>query len=173
MTRYFQTLLPLQQLRLLLAGSILLLLLAFVFAFRPTLQLYTQYQANNTTLSVAAQAPLQIQTYQTRLAELQQEMQHTGYDRAALFATVNTFCQEAGLSLTNFAPEIRKQVQEQTLVTNQIEVEGNFTAILQLTYQLEQTWKLGHIASTQYKRKKDVRTKKTQLHATIYLQHVL
>ena len=164
---------PQQQIKVLAVGGILLLLGAYFFAIRTTVGLYSEYQHNKRILEQAAHAPAQIRGYQERLAQMSGSVGQRTYNREQLFATVNTFCREEGLSLTNFKPEVRRNLQDYELITNPIEVTGDFKDMVRLAYLLEHETQTGHIASASYIRKKDVRTKKIRLHGTLYLQNVI
>lgn len=171
MTR-FQNIPPKEKAIGLCISLFLTFLLAYQFSFKKTIGLYHQYQRNHSLLEQAQRAPQQIQQHKTQLASLDQQISRTTYNRAYLFESLNTFCQKHNLVLSHFHPEVRRQENDLEIITNQIEVRGNYHELLALTYELEFAKSLGHIASIKFKKEKDKRNKKTYLQATIFLQNI-
>jgi len=89
-----------------------------------------------------------------------------------LLELVTNYCKNNHAVLREF-PETNTNNQEGLMIeTNRFVVEGNFSALLNLVYLLEQKNKLGKISSAVYQVKKDFKTKNKMLIVTIYLQNV-
>lgn len=168
----FQNIAPQQRFYYLLGGFAFLLIISYQFSISKTLEYYGKYSKNQQSLTAAASAPQQIQHYQKLLAGLAGNGQEGDYDRAHLFEVVNTFCRKNNLKLSQFPPEEERAQNDYQILTNQIEVEGNYVDMVKLGYELEFVKKLGHIASASFKQERDIRTRRRFLKGVFYLQHL-
>ena len=58
------------------------------------------------------------------------------------------------------------------LETNVIEIEGSYTDMVRLIYEIEFIKNISKVTATYFIKQKDISTKKTRLTATIYLQNI-
>lgn len=170
--KFFSQLPAKRQFQIMLIGIILLFLFAYQFSFKRTIELIDTYQSGLSTMSKAANAPEKIANYKSQINLLEASLKTTNYDRETLFDAIHLFCVDKNLSLSNFLPEQKKTQGELELITSPIEVSGGYFEIVQLAYFIEQEEKLGHIASIDFEKKKNLKTKKEKLIASIYLQNV-
>lgn len=172
MIKYFNQLPVNQKLRAAAGGIALLYLLAYQFSIRNTIQAYRSYANSRLAAATAESAPSRIQEYRQQLQGLEQSFQAAGYEREQLFEEVNTYCAEYGLKLSDFGAEHRQARSDIELITNPVEVSGNYLDITRLAYAIEQTRKSAHIASLHFQLKKNLRKKENNLAATLYLQNL-
>lgn len=161
-----------QRFQLLLAGFILLLIIAYVFSIRNTVDAYIISKRQQHSLEDVSNAPQRIKQFQDQLASLDHSLVQSDYNRQQLFESVNTFCESQDLKLDYFHPEQRFLHNDYEIITNKVEVEGTYKSIVRLIYYLEYEQKLGHIASTNFEQKEERRTKRKYLTAEIYIQNI-
>ncbi|MEM1323511.1 MAG: type 4a pilus biogenesis protein PilO [Bacteroidota bacterium] len=164
---------PRDKLRYLAGAFVLLALLAYSLGIKKTINSYRTYSSNTIALEQAQTAPEQIRKYRTQLAKLDNNLNRVQYDRELLFEQVNTFCTNNRLTLTKFAPEHRQEQNDYIVITNPIEVQGNFTDMVRLAYHLEYSQRLGHMASVDFRLVNDRRLKKKYLSGQLYLKNIV
>lgn len=164
------------KLKLLLASGVLFFILAYNLAFTETIAAYKEYQKLKEQLVLASDAPRQNQILEQKLQVFDkninsnQESENNVQDK--LLETVTAFCLERNIVLREF-PRTEQVVENDFIVeTNIFSVEGDFVKLVQLIYNLEQKVKLGKVASVLYHTKKDLKNKRLNLIATIYIHNV-
>ena len=157
----------------LLVAFALLWAFAYHFSIKETIEQVGLYRQNNQNLEQAANAPQRINEYQNQLNQLNAKQQYQVYDRANLFEQVNTFCRLHSLSLNNFSPEEIQQQGEFQIFTNQITVQGKYVDMIKLAYAMEFEQSLGHLAAATFEQKKDLRSRKTYLEGSLFLQNLV
>jgi uncharacterized protein involved in propanediol utilization len=157
----------------LLLGTVLLLLVAYWFSFRKTIQAYRQ----NKTLTQQSE---QIQSASFTIQQLEQQLAKTkinntdgsGFNQTILFEKVSHFCESNQLNILTFDEPKIVQTDDYEVTTNYMEIEGGFKSITELTYELEQKLRLGRMASVHYELDFDRKTKQDFLIGRIYLQNI-
>lgn len=172
MNELLQNITPKKRLYLLVGGLFLLFFAAYQFSFKNTITQYTRYQHHQRLLEAAKTAPAQINQLEKQLQQFEKIIKQTTYDKQLLFTTVNNFCRNNNLKLSHFEPEERGDYGNLEIITNQLEVQGDFTNIIRLTYILEYIKEIGYVASLNFELKKDKYSKKEFLSATLYLQYI-
>ena len=162
--------------KILLGIGLLLLLIVYQLAIKKSIAAFSLNSSLKQQIEKAAGAP-------QKLALLEQ--QNLAYDailanykgngsntQQLLLSAVTGYCQENNLLLKEFPKSIFKQESEYLVETNYFVLEGGFINTLRLIHHLEQKNRIGKIASVNYQVKKDQRTQKDFLNATIYIQNV-
>lgn len=87
-----------------------------------------------------------------------------------LLQTINTYTKEQDLQVLEFLEP--HTITTNDLLTNsyQFTVEGSFKSIMELLYSIEQKTKFGEIINVEFKKKKDYKTQKEHLQASIILK---
>ena len=158
---------------LLLIGTILLGFIAYQFSFSKTIGEYQKYQTQTQTLEKAQSASTQIQQYQVQLAKLKQQTNFTKYSEANLFSQISRFATDNNLKVLAFPQGQSVENGEYEIITNYIEVSGNYKAIVELSYMIEHQKKLGRVASIEYVTEKNIQTRETNLKGKLYIQNVI
>lgn len=161
-----------QKFQLLAIGISALLIIAYFFSIRKTIDAYTLSRNNAKGLEEASTAPFQIKQLQEELKLLEVSLIQSNYNRQTLFESINTFCETYDIRLDYFHPEQRHAQNDYEVITNKLEVEGTYQSIVKLIYHLEQEQKMGHIASCNFEKKEERRTKRKYLKADIYIQNI-
>lgn len=158
----------------LLSGFVVALLLCYKLAISKTLALKTNYNELNHQELLFKNTPRQ-------LSLLKQKQRYydsilTKYQRNGssvqnnLLKTITSFAKSNNLKVIEFLePHIYNQ-DDHNIKTYLFTLEGNFNAILKLTYKLEQQTKFGEIISINFEKKKNFRTGKYFLQASILLK---
>lgn len=89
-----------------------------------------------------------------------------------LLHTVTSFTLAHHLSVVTFEEPHQFMKEETKLNTFSFSIRGNFSNSLKLIYELEQVKKFGKILTVNFERKKNYRTNKKYLEATILLQRL-
>ncbi len=162
-----------QKLQYTVLGLCLLLILAYFFSFSRTYEAYQLAQHQAQQLQNVQKASVEIPQLMQQLQTLNQTATTEQFSQGLLFEKVSQFCADNQLDITEYAPPSHYQQDKIHIVTNKITVQGNFKAITRLVYAMEQTWRLGKVASVQYDLKQDRQTKKQYLEGVIFLQNLI
>jgi len=158
----------------LLSSFVVALLLCYKLALSKTLALRTTHNELNHQELLFKNTPRQ-------LSLLKQKQRYydsilTKYQRNGssvqnnLLNTITSFAKSNNLKVIEFLePHIYNQ-DDLNIKTYQFTLEGNFNAILKLTYKLEQQTKFGEIISINFEKKKNFRTGKYYLQASVLLK---
>lgn len=144
---------------------------AYNFSFARTLEVRRQVLKDALRISQLRDAPRQIEQFEKLLAGFNPNQEYSIYNREQFFEEVNIFCRENDLQILYFHPEQRRNVQNFQLITNQLEIQGDFKNIVQLVWHIEHEKRLGHIASASYKTMEDKRTGKIWLTGSFFIQN--
>lgn len=155
----------------LLLGSLGFLIIAYWLTISKTVEAYTDNSSMQERLAQATTVEKDISHYQQLLSNLDKQ-QHNQFSQEALFEFSTNFCQEHKLVIKKMPQASIALQNDYKIMTNLIEVEGNFIAITQLLYALEQEEKLGHIVSCQYQLRKNRESRTQELIGAIYLQNI-
>ncbi len=157
---------------LLLAGVLLLGIIVFKFNIQRTFKEYKQYKENKAKLTLASTASSQITAYKEQLASLQQTA-IAPYNRENLLERVTAFCRTNNLLVKSFPEEeVFDQKNGSQVITNRIEVEGGYKAIVKLVYNLEEIERLGSVNSLRFSLQKDRVLKKWVLRGYIVFRNL-
>ncbi|PCJ87274.1 MAG: hypothetical protein COA57_04910 [Flavobacteriales bacterium] len=157
-------------------STVLLSLMAYYMAIKNTVELAIQCNELEKETALAANAPQKIAVLKQQLKAIESKLGESGEFggdmQQALLEKVSHYCSKNNLILKEFpkpvATEGRGYVVETTIFT----VEGGFTKLLQLIYELEQKHRVGKVAAVHFQTEKDLRTKTLSLSASVYLQHI-
>jgi len=85
---------------------------------------------------------------------------------------VTSYCKDKPLLLKEFPKTVLKETDGFLVELNYFTVEGDFKNLLNLVYTLEQKVKVGKVASVNFMIKENIKTKRNELTATIYIQNL-
>ena len=152
----------------LLGIGLLSLLLVYLLSIRRTVAVYQANRANKAAIAQAASAPAQIARLEAQVGALQQSGLRA-YDREYLLAQITGFCRQNDLLVRTFPQSERVVENNYPIITNTIEVEGNYKDLVRLVYLLEQEERLASVSSLKFYTQKDRLTKKNVSSAKYYL----
>ncbi|MDR1729764.1 MAG: hypothetical protein LBR52_03785 [Prevotellaceae bacterium] len=159
---------------LLLAALALLVVVMYVFAVKKTIAVIAEHNDLSGKIELAASAPQQIVAAEAQLKQMEQlVVNENPLDfEQVLLEQVSGFCQKNGLILIEFPKTTVSGYRDYQIYTNRIVLEGGFKKMVEFIYEAEQKYNIGKIVSVQFKRTKDMRSKRLYLYAYIYFQNI-
>lgn len=162
--------------QLLIAGAALAVFIVYSFAIKKTIIVYEKYSDAEHKIEFATNAPTKASQLEKELAVMDEKIgnqNRNGQNSSqVLLELVTNYCEKNHAILRDF-PELTIANKEKLDVeTNRFIVEGHFSTLINLVYNLEQKNKLGKVASVRYQLKKDFKTREMALTTTIYLQNI-
>ena len=162
--------------RVLIAGIVVFALLAYIFAFNKTIKLSNENRNLKNQLAQIENAPQRISALNHQLDELDTKLGYIRGDGAlsqeAILSYVSNYCISKNIFLKEFSePEISEN-SGYTVETNILQIEGSYAEILTLIYEIEHVERLSKIASLQFKKTKDRKTKRDKLIAAVHFQNI-
>jgi len=164
------------QYRLLVVAVILMTLLVYRLALSKTISIY---HLKNELVQRSAEiqdAPQRIAGLKSQIGEFESLISGNTNDttetRNKIMSYASRFCNDNNLVLSGFLPPVDIDRNSFILETNILEIEGGFSKILHLVYNLEKEWKPGKVVSVRFFTKEDIRTKNIKLYAHVYIQKV-
>jgi len=161
----------------LLLGFILLLWLGYQFSFFKTFQLKTQYktllkeQALFTNVSQKLTTLKQQNIYYDSILKSKRISSESSFQNS-LLQSITAFADTTNIKIVTFHnPHIYK-ADNVVFNTFSFKVNGSFSKITQLIYELEEHYKLGKIISVNFEKKKNYRHNIHFLECTILLQRI-
>lgn len=153
-------------------SSLLVLVTAYQFSIKETLHLRQANQQHQQAIARAINIDADIEKYQGQLAAFNANT-ITSYSQDNLLELLSTFCVQQGLLIKEFPEPKTYQEADYTIVSNRIEVEGAFSDIVQLVYDLEHVHRIGSIVSLKYQSGYNRQAKKPYLTAMLTLNTML
>lgn len=172
----FKNLTYLKKVKLLLIGGIVFLFISYLFAFKRTINLYSDYREIKEKLKLVDSAPQTIAGLQSQLNGIDKIISKNnqgGMDtRFALLGVASEYCQRNRTSLTEMPKSLFTQESDYNIETITLVMEGSFFNLLKFVYQLERSDNIGKVASVEFKTINDIITKENKLIVSIYIQTV-
>lgn len=159
---------------LLVAGFFLVLFLCYLLAFSKTFSLKKEYNHLKKEELLFKNTPKQLsllmqkQKYYDSL--LNKYQVNGGSIQNNLLKTINTIAGNTNLKVVRFLEPHSFESNDLIVKTYQFTVEGDYNNILKLIYHLEQKTKFGEIVNFNFEKKKNYRTNKSYLQASILLK---
>lgn len=162
--------------QLLLVVSLIFMVICYYLAIENTLNLRAQCSEIKEELSIAAKAPIKIAELEQQLKSIEGvigNQAREGIDpQQQLLQFVSHYCEEQQIILRDFPQPNSVEEDDYAIETNIFAVRGDFLKLLKMTYALEQDMRIGKVVAVTYRAKKNLRAKRLELIATIYLQNV-
>jgi hypothetical protein len=159
---------------LLLAALALLLVAIYAFAVKKTITVIAEHKDLSKKIELAVNAPQQIVSIEAQLKQMEQlVVNEKPMDfEQMLLEQVSGFCKNNGLTLMEFPKTTVSGYRDYQIYTNKIVLEGGFKKMVEFIYEAEQKYQIGKVVSVQFKRTKDMRSKRLYLYAYIYFQNI-
>jgi len=157
-----------------LIACVVLVLGAFVFAFRPTLNLHSQKKDLTEKLELNDNIDSEIDRLTTLLEPLKKKgalVNWEIYNHYSL-AEITKSTQNNKVRIIEFKPHLFQDFEEYRTHLFTIDLEGPYIRLTKTLKELESKTDLGEIISTKYYRYKDRKTKKESIRLLIYLQYL-
>lgn len=162
--------------KLLLGGILLMLVVSYKLAIQNTLALRQEYNTHLNQKELLNNLP-------QKLSMLSQKEQHIDKQLASLnvgsssmqnnlLRFLNEQANQNQVKIIDFNAPHLQEVGKNTIETYIFNLEGGFPNILKTIYSLENQSGFGAISHLDYEKKKNYRTKKNFLQATVHLEMV-
>jgi Tfp pilus assembly protein PilO len=155
----------------LLGLFLILMLLAYCINIRSMLHSYKLYKSQQQKLSRVRNASQDITQLRTHLKTLQKTLQRP-YDREYLLEELTTFCREHNMLIKNFPIAQKVTEKNYPIITNEVDVQGDYLNIVSLAHMIEQEKKLATISSLSFCLVKDRAKQQQFLHGRLVLRNV-
>jgi hypothetical protein len=166
-----------QKIKLLVASALVILILCYQYGFKNTWNVYADYKENKIKTE-------QLEDYVNLMPLLKNEekkindliknnLLDTLTDAKETLAFITTFCKINNLKLTEYQPVQIAGNDNFNIATRQISVEGNYSGLLKLVYELENHQIYGRLCSVIFKSAEDPTSGKISLSCTFYLQNLM
>lgn len=162
-----------QKNRLLLGGTVVLLLVVYLVSIRPTLALYQSVSHLQSRASKVSQAPMLKQELTAELTALRGHAFSEEKENVSLLGAITSFCETNDLSIHRLPVADVFKEGSYTVESRQLVVEGRLEDILRLVYLIEYEQSLGVVSSLDLAMVKDRKTRKEQLTGTIVLRNIM
>jgi len=161
---------------LLIAGIILILILAYNMAISKTIELEQSCNVIETNLNAAGYAPEKIALLRKKLANIESlygsDFEDLDKLQEKLLQHVSYSCKKYQLVLIELPDVHEFKHTDYIIKTFKIVVEGNYTDILKFIYDLEFKPALGKLASIKFYTHTNFRKNSKRLYAQIIIQNI-
>lgn len=147
---------------------------AFMFSFKNTIDVISQYGTLHDKVESIKDAPQKLTNLESKIKQMEHlliDADEVDTEQLLLEKTTN-FCKNNGLLLVEFPQTSYTEYQGYQILTNKIALEGGFINQVRFIHDSEKTNRTGMVASIQVSKKKDIRTKKERLVSNIYFQNI-
>jgi len=161
---------------ILMLGFLVLLFGAYHMAIIETLVLKRKYKEITRKVLSLENAPAEIASLEGQLKEIQAMVGQT-YDAGVdiqedLLETIAYYCQKYGLEIREVPKVHVTEDLNYFLETSNFQVQGRFIPLLKLLNMLESQNGYGRLLSAEFLKEKDLKTKKSRLILSVYIQNV-
>jgi hypothetical protein len=161
---------------ILLLIAVIVLLFTYNFYITDTIHLVSDYNRNSDSLMQTENAVFLKQELKMKLRAVESRAGMSDKKdldfQQQLLEIISRFSQQ-NKTVIRSIPQVSSYKEKDLLVESNVFVmEGSFRQLLSLLYLLEQKERIGKIASVKFKKETDLKTKKTYLLATYYLQNI-
>jgi hypothetical protein len=165
-----------QQFFYLVLIGILAFILAYWIAISRTVETRSNLKDIRKKMEQIGTAPENIALLEKRVALINKIIGENPNDipefQKNLLNIISNYCAENSLILKEF-PQIHTwQEQDYQFITGYASIEGPFTTLLKLLYNLESTHSVGRIVSVDFSSVEDRKLKRTRLTMSIYIQTI-
>lgn len=162
--------------KVLIAACLVLLVATYKLALSKTLAAQKEYSTLKSKSIRAGDIPerLALLTQKERYYDSimrQMDLGDTSFQNN-LLRTINEQAKIRNVKVMDFNPPHVHTVNDNTLLTHSLILNGGYTHILQVIHMLERKGSFGNIVHMDFEKQKDYRKRKAFLEATIFVQHV-
>lgn len=157
-------------------GGFVFLMIVYNVSISDTVELSSENNSIELQITNSHDAPEQIKEMKQRIGMMEQligtKVEGNIDMHQLLLDMVTQYCQKNQLILKEFPLPFETEKNGYLTKTAKVVVEGDFIALLKLVYHIEQKYKVGKIASVDFKAEKELKTRKRKLQTTLYIQHI-
>jgi len=159
---------------ILVSSFAVLLLLSYKFAFSKTIETKIAYDILEKEAVIFDNLPTQLSTLKRKEKyndSILTEYQLSGNSiQNSMLKTINTYAEQHNITLSNFVEPHQIQRDDLKINTYQFSLEGSYNEMITLIHQLEQNTKFGEIINLDFKKRKNFKTGRFYLQASVLLR---
>ncbi len=149
-----------------IAGFALLLLLTYFMGISKTIQVYSEKKHYKTQLATFEQW----QKSQPEMDVQQFSAKDAGAVQVALFSEITRLASELEVTVSNIIEPHAYAQSGMEVNLYEVECKGSFKALLTLVHQLESNFADGRMLGYEFDKRKDLKTRKTELFMRFWVQ---
>lgn len=157
--------------------ALVLSILCYQYGFKNTWNVYSDYKENKIkTEQLGDYANLMpiLKNEEKKVNDLiKNNLADTVNDAKETLSFITLFCKSAALKLTEYQPAQISENSNFNIATRQVSVEGSYSGLLKLLYELENHQTYGRLCSASFKSSEDPSTGKIILSCTFFLQNLI
>ena len=163
---------------LLVSGLIVMLFFAYRFGFSKTFVISSEVDKLEAQKQAYQSAPAQLAALSNKEKQLDAILEQNNVEGSSLqnniLKTLNTLSNESGFTIIAFEePHIfTDEESKKTTTTYNFTLQGDYKALINVIYALEQKYSFGNVVQMQFEKKKNFRTRSTYLQCNILLQRL-
>lgn len=166
-----------QKIKLLGLAAVIFMFICYQYPFKKTWYAYTAYQENAVNAEQSGNFINLfpgLQQQEKKMADLiKNHTADTVNSPKETLAFITSFCKLNKLKLTEYLPMQITENSNFNIATRQISVEGSYTLLLKLLFELENQQFYGRLCSANFKSIEDPYSHKIILTCTLYLQNLI
>ena len=161
-----------------ISGSfIVLLILSYSLAIKPTLELIKNHKTLKEKYETIAEAPVKLKTMQRQLDKINSTYfstftNNTQLSQDYLLEVLNEIVSTNKVQITNYPGEHSFTNGNLDVTTHIITIKGSFNSLLKTLYNFENSYKSFKIASVKFYSELNRKTKLKQLYMELYIQQI-
>jgi hypothetical protein len=165
-----------KKLKFLLYSFVVFMVIAYNVTIRRTIELNQECKKLKEQSEYITNAPMlisQLESKQRTFDRIIGMNINSGLEfQKVLLERLGEYCAANHIVLRDF-PEVSRFVNDDYLLeTHEVALEGNFSGLVRLVYNLEQKYRLGKIISLKYEAVKDLKTGELHLVARFFIQNI-
>lgn len=163
---------------ILIIGIILLLLIAYQYAFSKTFATYNQVKKLRDQKELYDSAPAQLAALANKEKQLNDILQKNNVEGNSMqnniLKSLNSLSNESKFKIIAFEePHIfLDETNNQKTITYNFTLQGDYQSLINTLYRLEQKYSYGNVVQVRFEKKKNFRTNATFLDCSILLQRI-
>ena len=161
----------------LIAGTIVLVVIAYQFAIKKSIQLSQQNRALKKQVHMIQNAPEKLKALRERNAYydafIVETEDRTSNKRNDLMAASSDYCVKNNISIREVPTPVVEKVNDYIIETNRFTLKGKFKNLLQYVHYLEREENHGAIRSVRFYAHKPPREQEKELLLDVYIQNLV
>ena len=159
----------------LIIGFIIVIILAYKLSISKTFALQKDYKTLSHEAIISKNIPSQLAVLKQK--EVYYDSLLTKYQingislQNSILKTINSYADKNNIKVVSFVEPHSIQQNDLMVKTYQFTLEGDYNSIVKLIYHIEQKTKFGEIINLHFEKKKNHRTQKSYLHASVLLKN--
>ena len=161
----------------LLYSILFVFILSYLLSIKNTIQVVSEYKQMNNELKRFNETIVDLSTIKHELNNLDKKINAINSNEKTIqykiMNNVASYCETNNLYIKNITSPITVKMNNCNIETRILLVKGNFIELLQLSYLIEQKYKIGKISSLRFFKERNNESNADELLMEVYLQNVI